>query len=120
MPYVDGFVTPLPADKRDAYLAFARKGWEVFRKYGALRHVETIEDQIPDGATTDFRRAVLAKQDELITFSWIIWPDKQTRDNAYAKFMQDPEMAVMGEMPFDGRRMIYGGFTPLFDSEDKP
>lgn len=118
MTYVDGFVTPVPSARRAEYLAMAQKGWAMFRKMGALRMMETLSDNIPDGAKTDFRRAVAAEPGEIVAFSWIVWPDKATREAAWAKMMTDPEMAAMGEMPFDGSRMIYGGFTPLFDSEE--
>ncbi|MDP4032338.1 MAG: DUF1428 domain-containing protein [Pseudorhodobacter sp.] len=118
MPYIDGFVVPVPDGKRDAYLEAARKGWAAFRKYGALHMVETLSDNIPDGKKTDFRRAVAAETGEIVAFSWIVWPDKATREAAWEKMMTDPEMADMGDMPFDASRMIYGGFAPIFDSEN--
>ncbi|MDP1667923.1 DUF1428 domain-containing protein [Phaeovulum sp.] len=120
MPYIDGFVVPVPAGNRDAYLEAARKGWNAFQKFGALQMVETLSDNIPDGKKTDFRRAVAAESGEIVAFSWIIWPDKATRETAWEKMMTDPDMAAMGEMPFDASRMIYGGFAPIFDSEDMP
>ncbi len=120
MTYIDGFVVPVPADKRDAYLAAARMGWNVFKKYGALRMVETLSDDIPDGKLTDFKRSVAAKPDEIVAFSWIIWPDKPTRNAGMEKMMKDPEMDAMSDMPFDMTRMIFGGFIPIFDSEEMP
>lgn len=120
MAYIDGFVVPVPEGNRDAYLQAARKGWSLFQQLGALRMVETFSDNIPDGEKTDFRRAVAAKAGEIVAFSWIIWPDKATREAAWEKMMTDPDMAAMNDMPFDGSRMIYGGFTPIFDSEDLP
>ncbi|HEX9858727.1 MAG TPA: DUF1428 domain-containing protein [Paracoccaceae bacterium] len=120
MVYIDGFVVPVPAEKRTEYLEMARKGWDLFRKYGALKMVETLGDNVPEGEVTDFRRSVLAKEGELVAFSWIVWPDRDTREAAWAKMMSDPDMAAMSDMPFDGKRMIYGGFNPIFDSEDLP
>lgn len=120
MPYIDGFVIPVPAEKREAYLEAARKGWRMLQRFGALQMVETLSDHIEGGEKTDFRRAVLAEAGEIVAFSWIVWPDKATRDAAREKMMTDPEMAAMGDCPFDPSRMIYGGFTPIFDTEDLP
>uniref|UniRef100_UPI0035685E63 DUF1428 domain-containing protein n=1 Tax=Phaeovulum sp. TaxID=2934796 RepID=UPI0035685E63 len=115
-----GFVVPVPADKRDAYLASARMGWKIFKKYGARQMVETLSDDIPEGELTDFKRSVAAKPGEIVAFSWIVWPDKATRNAGMEKMMKDPEMAAMSDMPFDMKRMIYGGFIPIFDSEGAP
>lgn len=113
--YVDGFVTAVPASNKDAYRATAAQSWRIFADYGALRSVECWEDDVPDGKITDFRKAVKTKDDEVVVFSWIVWPSKETRDECYRKLAEDPRMKNL-EMPFDGSRMIWGGFVPLFDS----
>jgi len=115
-PYVDGFVLPVMPDKKDAYLELARKAAVNFDKHGALRLVEAWGDDIPDGKQTDFRRAVQAKEGENVVFSWIEWPDKATRDAGWAKMMEDPDMQPdHGNMPFDGKRMFWGGFEVVLD-----
>ena len=118
MAYVDGFVVPLRTDRQAAYVAAARKGWAFFHKHGAVRLMEAIGDEVPHGKRTDFYRAVAAEEGETVVFSWILWPDKATRDAAMAAMRDDPEMSAMGEMPFDMGRMIVGGFTPIFSAED--
>lgn len=116
MSYVDGFVVPVPKGKKDAYRASAAKAWPLFQEYGATRHVECWADDVPDGKTTDFKMAVKAQPDETVVFSWIEYPSKAVRDEANKKMRDDPRMKAMGEnMPFDGKRMIYGGFMPIFD-----
>jgi uncharacterized protein YbaA (DUF1428 family) len=115
MPYVDGFVTPVPAANRDRYIAYAARAWPVFRKYGATRFVESWGDDVPEGVNTSFPMAVKREADEVVVFSWIEWPDKATRDACFAAMQQDPDFAVLGEMPLDGKRMIYGGFVPVLD-----
>ena len=113
MPYLDGFVTPVPAATRDRYIAYARAAWDVFRKRGAVRFVECWGDDVPDGVHTSFPMAVKLEPGEVVLFSWITWPDKATRDACHAAMATDPEMAVLGEMPLDGRRMIWGGLVPV-------
>ena len=113
--YVDGFVAAVPSDGKDKYVAHVEKAAGFFMDNGARHMVETWGVDVPDGKTTDFARAVAAKPDETVVFSWITWPDKPTRDAAMAKMMDDPGMRDM-EMPFDGKRMIYGGFTPILDA----
>ncbi len=116
MSYVDGFVLAVPTANKDAYLKHAQDALPYFKKLGALRMVECWGDDTPDGQVTDFRRAVQAKEDETVVFSWVIWPDKATRDAAGKTMMEDPAMEdMMKSMPFDGRRMIYGGFAPILD-----
>lgn len=119
MTYVDGFVTAVPTGGQKHYLAFARKAWKMFQDLGALSTAECWGDQVPDGNATDFKRAVQLKPDETVVFSWIIWPDKATRDKAWATMMDASVTAELGAMPFDGKRMIYGGFSTIFNSEDK-
>jgi uncharacterized protein YbaA (DUF1428 family) len=116
MAYVEGFVLAVPAAKKEIYLQHAAHAAPLFKEFGATRMVEAWGDEVPDGEVTDFRRTVKAEPDEVVVFSWIEYPDKATRDVANAKIMTDPRMEEMGkEMPFDGKRMIFGGFAPLVD-----
>ncbi|MCS2169764.1 DUF1428 family protein [Scandinavium sp. TWS1a] len=116
MKYVDGFVVAVPADKKEAYIALAAKAAPLFKEFGATRVVECWADDVPDGKLTDFRMAVKADDNEEVVFSWIEYPSKEVRDAANAKMMTDPRMKEMGDsMPFDGKRMIYGGFAPILD-----
>ena len=116
MKYVDGFVVAVPAENKEAYREMAAKAASLFREFGALRVVECWADDVPQGKYTDFRMAVKAEDDEEVIFSWIEYPSKEARDNANAKLMTDPRMKALGEgMPFDGQRMIFGGFAPLLD-----
>ncbi|MFY1828449.1 DUF1428 domain-containing protein [Myxococcus fulvus] len=116
MSYIDGFVIAVPTANKEKFIEHARKGDPAFMKYGALRVLECWGDDVPSGKLTDFRRAVQAKDDETVVFSWIEWPDKATRDAGMAKMMDDPEMTPeKNPMPFDGARMIYGGFAPVVE-----
>lgn len=120
MTYIDGFVIPCPKKNRQAFVDHARTAGGMFIELGALRIVECWSDDVPEGKTTDFRMAVKAEADEDVLFSWIEWPDKATRDAAFAK-MTDPENTdprmdpEKNPIPFDGKRMIFGGFTPVFE-----
>jgi uncharacterized protein YbaA (DUF1428 family) len=114
MSYVDGFVAAVPKANKEEYLRHARASAKMFKEYGATKCVETWSDDVSEGKQTDFYRAVQAKPDEAIVFSWIRWPDKATRDAAWAKTMEDARMKDM-QMPFDGKRMIYGGFSSIFE-----
>lgn len=118
MTYVDGFVTPVPEGGRAAYLAFAKRAWEMFRALGATSTMECWGDEVPEGKQTDFRRAVAAAPGETVVFSWIVWPDKPTRDAAMAKMMSSDVTEALGAFPFDGKRMIYGGFQTIYNSEE--
>jgi len=115
--YTDGFVVPVPEGKKDAYRELASKMAKVFRQHGASRVVEAIADDISHGEVTDFYRAVKAEEGETVVFSFIEWPDKQVRDDAWAKIMKDESMKPEGDMPFSGQRMFWGGFDPIVDSE---
>ena len=115
MSYVDGYVVPVPAGNKAAYKAMAGMTFVMFKEFGATRVVECWGDDVPDGKVTDFRGAVKAEGDEVVVFSWVEWPDKATRDAAQKKFMEDPRMAEMTDMPFDGKRMIMGGFEVLLE-----
>jgi len=114
--YTDGFVVPVPEKNRDAYRELASKMAKVFRQHGANRVVEAIADDVQHGKVTDFYRAVKAEDGETVVFSFIEWPDKQARDDAWAKIMQDESLKPEGEMPFNGQRMFWGGFEPILDS----
>jgi len=114
MAYVDGFVAAVPKANKDAYMTHARAAAERIKQWGATRVVENWGDDVPTGETTDFQRAVLAKPDEVIVFSWIEYPDKATRDAVNKKMMSPEGMQGIPDMPFDGRRMIFGGFANLF------
>ena len=116
--YLDGYVLPVPAGNKDAYKAMAEKAASVFRDYGALRVVEAWGEEIPDGKKTDYNRATLRKDDERVVYSWVEWPSKQVRDEAWPKLMEDERMKPdFSNMPFDGQRMMWGGFAPLFDAK---
>jgi uncharacterized protein YbaA (DUF1428 family) len=111
MPYVDGFVLAVPKDKLDAYRAMAKLGGEVWMEFGALSYVECFADDVPYGELTSFPRAVQATDDEVVVFSWITYESREKRDEINAKIMTDPRLQQwQSDMPFDGRRMIYGGF----------
>jgi uncharacterized protein YbaA (DUF1428 family) len=118
MSYVDGFVIAVPNANREKFIEHARTFDVIFVEYGAIRVVECWADDVPDGKVTDFRRAVQANQAESVVFSWVEWPDKATRDAGMAKLMEDPRMPGVGDMPFDGKRMIFGGFVPVVSVPD--
>ena len=113
--YVDGIVVPVPTGKRDDYARLAGENAKVFREYGATRVVETLGDDISHGKVTDFYRAVKAEDGETVAFSFIEWPDRQARDQAWQKIMQDQRMQHGGGL-FDGKRMFWGGFEVVIDS----
>jgi uncharacterized protein YbaA (DUF1428 family) len=115
MSYVTGFLLAVPAANKDAYIRSAREGWQHFSKYGALSMVENWGEDVPDGKTTSFPMSVKKKEDEVVVFSWITWPDRRTADEAWAKMQADPAMKDM-QMPFDGQRMMWGGFATVFQS----
>jgi uncharacterized protein YbaA (DUF1428 family) len=117
MSYIEGFVAAVPRNNKEAYRQHAAGSVSYFKEFGATRQVETWGDDVPDGKVTDFKGAVKAQPDEVVVFSWLEYPDKATRDAANKKIMSDPNMKEMGKhMPFDGKRMIYGGFQLLNDS----
>lgn len=115
MSYYSGFVLAVPTANREAYIEHARSAWPLFRRWGAVRMVENWGVDVPDGKVTDFRRSVQAKPDEAVLFSWIEWPDKATADSSWEKMQSDPEMERFSDMPFDGMRMIWGGFETIVD-----
>lgn len=114
MAYIDGFVIATPSADKEKFLDHARRMDAIFLEWGATRVVECWGDDVPDGKLTDFKRAVQAKGDETVIFSWIEWPDKATRDAAMGKMRTDQRM-MSEPMPFDGKRMIFGGFAPVLE-----
>ena len=118
MPYIDGFVIAVPKANKAKFIEHAKKGDSVFADLGATRILECWGDDVPQGKVTDFFRAVQAKDDETVVFSWVEWPDKKIRDAAMSRMDElmktDPRMnPTSNPMPFDGKRMIYGGFAPV-------
>ncbi len=116
MTYIDGFVAAVPTANKEAYLEHARVTAPVFKKYGALRVVDSWGVDVPDGETTSFPMAVKAKPGEIVVFAWIEWPSKDARDKGMENCMADPVFAGDMPMPFDGQRMIMGGFETIMDS----
>ncbi len=120
MSYIDGFIMAVPTANKEKFIEHARLCDSVFIEFGATRVIECWGDDVPEGQVTDFRKAVQAKDDETVVFSWIEWPDKATRDAGMKKMMSedfdderiDPEK---NPMPFDGKRLVYGGFAPIFE-----
>src|SRR5437773_288064 len=114
MSYIEGFVVAVPRANKDAYRKHAVAAAPFFKKLGATRMVDNWGDDVPDGKVTDYKGAVKANADEKIVYSWIEWPSKEIRDKGWDKAMKDPRMQS-SEMPFDGKRMIYGGFSTMLD-----
>ncbi|HEX8194105.1 MAG TPA: DUF1428 domain-containing protein [Allosphingosinicella sp.] len=115
MGYVDGFVAPVREGNKEAYRALAAKCAPIFIEHGATRVVEAMGDDVTHGKVTDFYRAVKAEEDENVVFSWIEWPSKEARVAGWEKCMADERMKPDGDMPFDGKRMFWGGFEILLD-----
>jgi uncharacterized protein YbaA (DUF1428 family) len=114
MAYVDGFVVPVPKKKLADYKKIARKAGKVWREHGALAFVECAADDVPYGKRTSFPRAVKVKNGETVVFSWIVYKSRAHRDAVNKKVMSDPRLKMdMSSAPFDGKRMIYGGFKTL-------
>jgi uncharacterized protein YbaA (DUF1428 family) len=115
--YVDGFVLPVPKKNIEAYRKMSRKAGKIWREYGALEYKECVADDVKPGKTTSFPQSVKAKPDEVVWFSWIVYKSRKHRDQVNKKVMSDPRIAKMGPegMPFDGKRMIYGGFKVAVD-----
>ena len=116
MPYVDGFVVAVPKVNRDVYRKHAEEAAILFKEHGALQLVECWGDDVPDGEVTSFPMAVKCREDETVVFSWILWPSREARDAGMKNFMADPRMSRMDQMPFDGKRMIYGGFEMIVNA----
>jgi len=111
--YVNAYVLGVPEERKQDYVRIATLFAEVARDFGALEIFENWELDVPDGEHTDYRKAVQAEPDEKIVLSWVIWPDRETGARAHKEMFDDPRMAAMGDMPFDGKRMILGGFEPI-------
>jgi uncharacterized protein YbaA (DUF1428 family) len=117
MTYVDGFVVAVPTANRELYRRHAQSAAAVFKEYGALSVVECWGDDVPEGKLTSFPLAVNRKDDETVVFSWVTWPSRQTRDAGMQKVMADPRLQPdRNPMPFDGQRLIYGGFEVIVDA----
>ncbi|WP_306259852.1 DUF1428 domain-containing protein [Pararhizobium sp. IMCC21322] len=123
MSYIDGFLIAVPTAKKQTFIDHANRADSFFIEQGALRVLECWGDDVPDGKLTDFRKAVQAKDDETVVFSWVEWPDKATRDRV-GEQMQELSKAddrinpEKNPMPFDGARLIYGGFSPVVTLEN--
>ena len=117
MTYIDGFVAAVPTEKKADYLIHAEKAAVVFKDHGATRLVECWGDDVPDGETTSFPMAVKKAEDETVVFSWVEWPSKDVRDAGMEKVFADPRLQDdQNPMPFDGKRLIYGGFTQIMEA----
>ncbi len=112
--YIDGFVAAVPTANREAYRQHAAEAAQVFKRHGALQVIECWGDDVPEGKRTSMPMAVQRQPDETVVFSWILWPSKAVRDAAMSAAMADPDLPR--KMPFDGQRLIYGGFRPLLDA----
>ncbi len=115
MSYVDGFVLAVPKKNLEAYKTLAKTAGAVWKEYGALSYVECIGDDVPYGKLTSFPRAVQATEDEVVVFAWVTYASREKRDEVMAKVMADPRMQPGKDMPFDGKRMIFGGFKPIIE-----
>ena len=115
MSYIQGFVMAVPTAHREAFVAHSSQAADLIREFGATRVVDTWGDDVPDGKVNDFKSAVKATADETVSFGWMEFPDKAASNAAFQKMMSDPRMQAIGDMPFDGKRMIFGGFSPLMD-----
>src|SRR5262245_29068225 len=116
MTYVDGFVAAVPTANRQKFKDHAEKSAKLFVEHGALKIVECWGDDVPDGQVTSFPMAVKRRDDETVVFSWIIWPSREVRKAAWEKLMADPRMSpATNPMPFDGKRMIFGGFETIVE-----
>jgi uncharacterized protein YbaA (DUF1428 family) len=117
MTYVDGFLLAVPKARLDEYKDMARKGKEVWMEHGALSYVEAMGDDVPYGELTSFPRAVQAKDDEIVIFAWVTYESREARDRIMKKVMEDERMnGDMEKMPFDGKRMIFGGFEAIVEA----
>ena len=118
--YIQGFIVPVPADKQDAYREVAEKFWPIARDNGAIEHVEAWGVDTPKGERTSFPRSVEATDDETVVFSFVEWPDEATRNEGWKKVMEDERMKPdFANMPFDGKRMFWGGFSPIVAKQAK-
>ncbi len=116
MNYIDGFIIPVPTASREMYKAYAEKSGALFKEFGVINIVECWGDDVQPGKLTSFPQAVICQEDETVVFSWMTWPSKEVRDAAWEKIMADPRFAQETlPMPFDGKRLVYGGFEKLIE-----
>lgn len=116
MSYIDGFVVAVPTANKESYQQFAEKAAGVFKEYGALKVVECWGDDVPDGKLTSFPMAVKCQADETVVFSWILWPSREARNEGMKQAMSDPRLQPgQSPMPFDGKRIIFGGFEMIVE-----
>lgn len=115
MTYITGFLTPVKAEDRDRYIASAKVSAPLFKEFGALEQFEAWGVDVPDGKLTSFPMAVKLEPGEVVVFAWLKWPDKATADAAWGRMQEDPRMQDM-DMPFDGKRMMWGGFEGIFEA----
>ncbi|WP_394221548.1 DUF1428 domain-containing protein [Alteromonas gracilis] len=116
MSYIDAFTVAVPNENKDLYIEHAKLAGEIFKEYGAIKVLEAWGDDVPDGELTSFPLAVKAEKNETVVFSIAFWPSKEVRDTAWQKVMEDPRMQESeNPMPFDGKRLIYGGFAPILE-----
>ena len=116
MNYVDGYVVAVPTANREVYRKLAEEMLAIFKENGALRCVECWGDDVPEGKLTSFPMAVQRKTDETVVFSWVTWPSRAVRDTGWKKVMDDARMKTDKEPPFDGKRLIYGGFETIVEA----
>ena len=116
MTYIDGFVAAVPTANKKKYIEHAEEAVTVFKEHGALRMVENWGDDVKDGEVTSLPMAVKCEDNETVVFSWIVWPSREARDTGWEKIMADPRMNKENNpMPFDGKRLIFGGFETILD-----
>lgn len=118
MSYVDGFVVAVPEKNMDAYRKMSRKAGKLWREHGAVAYVECVADDVKPGKTTSFPQAVKLKEGEVVVFSYIVYKSRRDRDRINKAVMADPRLAATCDptkMPFDGKRMIYGGFKAIIE-----
>lgn len=116
MSYIDGFVAAVPTANKEKYIQHARDAAVVFKEHGVLKMVECWGDDVPDGEITSFPMSVKCQPDETVVFSWLVWPSREVRDQAMPKIMEDPRLRPdVNPMPFDGKRLMYGGFEVVLD-----
>lgn len=111
--YVDGFVVPVPRENVEAYRKVAEEAGRIWMEHGALEYIECVADDVPTGVLTSFPLAVKLEENETVVFAWIVYESREHRDRVNAAVMADPRLGGPQDMPFDGKRLIYGGFAPL-------
>jgi len=115
MHYIDGFVAAVPTENKEKYIQHATRVAPLFREYGALKVMECWGDDVPDGKLTSFPLAVKKEENETVVFSWVVWPSREVRDAGWTQLMADPRMTSQANPPYDGKRLIYGGFQSIVE-----